>query len=262
MVITDDGLDIRVAKRLDRARAISAAMDTATLKSVVTGLRQIDDGLRSSGITDIDRRLSMLSHTGSVSLSPLGTFVADESSYEDRLSRIMQAMVDAEPAARRQREKRSRLLTQMKKVFREERVMAQKGEDLASHRIVSGLELEEGLVADLALKNGSMHFVETVDASGDAESPRKALGDIGISALVLERARMKFGDKNTTTRLVYNASPSLEKIARPSLEAAEHQGSTLDQLGERGRSGTASFIPCRPWLVRFPRKPRRGGQDY
>ena len=83
------------------------------------------------------------------------------------------------------------------------------------------------LVADLVLQNGRFHVIETADASGDLNMIRKAVSDIAVSALVLERARMLFGDNCTVSRLVYVASPALEKVARPSLDAAEHQGVEL-----------------------------------
>jgi hypothetical protein len=87
--------------------------------------------------------------------------------------------------------------------------------------------LDDGLIADLVLRNGAMHVVETVEASGGEESIRKTVAEVGIAALVLERARMRFGEKETKGRLVYSASAALEHIARPSLEAAEHQGAQL-----------------------------------
>jgi hypothetical protein len=59
------------------------------------------------------------------------------------------------------------------------------------------------------------------------DSLRKAISEIGVAALVLERARMKFGDDQTHAKLVYSASLLLEKIARPSLDAAAHQGTQL-----------------------------------
>ena len=38
---------------------------------------------------------------------------------------------------------------------------------------------------------------------------------------------MKFGNSKTKARLVYNASPALEDVARPSLDAAANQGAEL-----------------------------------
>jgi hypothetical protein len=143
------------------------------------------------------------------------------------MSSILKAMVDVEPAPRVVREKRSRLLTQVKRVFKQERVMAKKDEDLSSHRIVTAFELDDGLVADLILRNGSLHVVETVDATNEDETAKKAISEVAVSAIVLERARMRFGKENTKARLVYSASATLERAAKPSLEAVEHQGAQL-----------------------------------
>ena len=105
--------------------------------------------------------------------------------------------------------------------------MAKKDEDLSSHRILTAFELDDGLVADLVLKNGSMHVVETVDAASEDETAKRAISEVAVSALVLERARMRFGKDNTKAKLVYSASANLERVARPSLEAVENQGAQL-----------------------------------
>lgn len=227
VVFSDDDLDVRVSRRLDKIRAISAATDVDTLRELVENMRGLDERLRAAG-SDHDARFGLLSHVGPVTLSPMGTFEAsDAATYEARLEAILKSMVDPEPAPARMREKRSRLLTQVKDLFRRERVLATKDETLEAHRIVPSFELDEGLIADFVLKNGSMHVVETVDASSDTESLNKAISAIAVSALVLERARMKYGKDETKARLVYSATASLEKVAMPSLEAAHHQGTEL-----------------------------------
>jgi hypothetical protein len=227
LVVSDEGLDLRLSRKLERARVLSSALDISVLRELAENLKIIDQSLRDKGL-DIEGRSSVLSQVGPLSLSKFGTFSAENAtSYEDRIQQIFKSMVDPEVALRRVKEKRSKLLTQVKSFFRQERVLAQRNEGLDSHRIVSGLELDEGLVADLVLKNGSMHIIETVDASGDESSLRKAIGDIGTAALVLERARMRYGSEKTKSRLVYVASPSLERVARPSLEAAQNQGAEI-----------------------------------
>ncbi|MCJ2044416.1 DUF3037 domain-containing protein [Methylobacterium sp. J-078] len=228
VVFQDDGLDIRVSRRLEKIRALSAALDVDLLREFIVGLSDIDQRMRDSGSFDIGCRKQIMSSLGPIKLSQVGQFwVEQQSDYEDRISSILKSYVDPEPALPRAKRKSSKLLTQIKSEFRKERVLAQRHEDIESHRIVSGFELDEGLVADLVLRNGAMHVVETVDASNDEVSLRRAIGDIAVSALVLERARMRFGDKKTKARLVYNASANIERIARPSLDAAEHQGAEL-----------------------------------
>lgn len=226
VVFNEDRLDVRVGKRLEKVRAISAAAEPNDVRRALTGMSIVDQKLRDSG-TDIEDRLRALSKLGPLTLSKFGLFEADgAAAYELRIASVMKALVDAEPAPMRLREKRSKLLTQMKRIFRDEKVLAKKDEDLSSHRIVSQYEVAEGLTADLVLKNGAHHVVETVDASGDESTFRKAVSEIGIAALVLERARMKFGG-STSARLVYEASSTLERLAMPSLEAAAHQGAEL-----------------------------------
>ena len=227
------GWDIRLTRRLERVRAFSAAIDISELRNLLESMRGMDEHLRDLGVEDVKERLRHLSQIGPISLSTLGNFTAHQGAYELRVTSIMRTMVEPEPAPTRVREKRSRLLTQLKKQFRDERVLAQRGEDLTSHRIVPSVELDEGLVADLVLRNGAMHVVETVDASGEHESPRKALGDIGISALVLERARMKFGSQETKTRLVYDASNCPGTYCTSFSRSSSAPGFRADQLGER-----------------------------
>ena len=228
VVFNDGSLDVRAPAKLDKVRAISAAVDTTALRDLINSLADIDTRFRDAGVEDVEARLKAIGSVGPLVLSDVGSFVAENpSAYEDRLASIMKAMITAEPATMRVKEKRSKLLKQVKGMFRQERVLAKPDEDLSSHRIVSGFELDEGLVADLVLKNGALHVVETVDASGDEDSLRKAVSEVGIAALVLERARMRFGEENIKARLVYSASPLLERVAKPSLEAAANQGAEL-----------------------------------
>ncbi|WP_247494594.1 DUF3037 domain-containing protein [Bradyrhizobium sp. 164] len=226
VIFNEDRLDIRVGRRLEKVRAISAAIDPDDVQRALEGMSTLDQKLRDGG-AEFSDRLKFLSKLGPLTLSKFGVFEAEgASSYETRVAAILKALVDAEPAPLRSKEKRSKLLTQMKRIFRDEKVLAKRHEDLSSHRIVSQYEVAEGLTADLVLKNGAYHVVETVDASGDESTFRKAVSEIGVAALVLERARMKFGE-GTSARLVYEASASLERVAMPSLEAAAHQGAEL-----------------------------------
>jgi hypothetical protein len=225
VVFKDDAIDLRVSKRLEKIRAMSAAVDADTLREVLGSIA----ALQTRAAADRQIAAAMqIGRFGPISLSERGTFEAhDESAYESRIAALVRNLVDPEPSAPKARDKRSRLLTNVKGLLRRERLLARKGEDLASHRIVPRFALQDGLVADLALKNGSMHVVETVDASGSEDQVRRAVSEIGVAALVLESARMKFGETGTKTRIVYEASSALERVIKPSLEAAEHQGAEL-----------------------------------
>jgi hypothetical protein len=227
-IFNGDRLDVRVAKRLDKLRALSAAIDAQHVREALGALPELDAQLASAGHSSPTERAKMLANLGPLKLSELGTFVAEDvGAYETRVASTLRHLVDPEPALPRVKRRSSRLLTQLKHAFRQEKVLAQKDENLDSHRIVPAFELDEGLVADLVLKNGATHVVETVDVSTEEVSTRRAISEIAVAALVLERARMKFGEDETRSRLVYNASSNIERAAQPSLDAAAHQGAEL-----------------------------------
>jgi hypothetical protein len=196
---------------------------------------------RESGILEHEARLEGLTRIGPLELSQFGTFTAENQSfYEQRIAAIMQMLVEPEPAVTRPKVKKTKLFTRLKKSFSDEGVLARETEGLDSRRIVMAYELDDGLVADMVLRNGAYHVTETVDASGDEHSFRKTVSDIAVSVLVLERARMHFGENSTKGRLVYTASTVLERVARPSLEAAQNQGTEL--INWESSSDRKSFV--------------------
>ncbi len=245
-VFKDGELDVRVAKRIDKVRALSLALDSKQLVQLLENLRRLDEGLGKVAGGSVDERRSALARLGPLSLSELGTFVAkDVTEYDSRLNALVKHLVEPEAPPVRVREKRSGLLTQLKHSLRKEKVLAKRDEGLGSHRILTSYQLEEGLVADLILQNSAMHVVETVDATRDEESARKAIGDIAISAFVLETARLKFGENQTKARLVYDASARLEAATKPSLDVAEKQERNFS-IGLARRIGAGSSTLCRP----------------
>lgn len=228
IVFADDGLDIRPAKNLEKVRAISAAVDVTVVRSSIYRLDELDKLIRTEGALDVTERLEALKTISPLDFSSIGRFESHSaSSYELAISQILKQLVEPETALAQKPVRRSRLLSSIKATLKGERVLARKGEDLSAHRFVSGWPLAEGLSADLLLKNGCMHVIETVDAQAEDVSVRKLVSDIAVSALVLEQARMTFGADQTTGRLVYSASATNEDIAKPSLLAAEHQGAKL-----------------------------------
>ena len=227
LVLNGDSIDVRITKRLEKVRAISGAIDLDKLRSLITNFKTLDLQGRSIGVPD-DERFDFLSKWGPISLSAPGSFLAhDLQSYETRISTIMTDMVECEPAPLIFREKRSRLLTQMKSSLRQERILGKKDDPIECHRIVPSYKLDVGIVADLVLKNGSMHIIETIDASNNDEPLRKAIGDIAMAAHVFECARNKYGFDGTKGRLVYIASSALESSAKVSLDTVEKRGAIL-----------------------------------
>ena len=228
VIFKPDSLDVRLCRRLEKIRAISASLNADTLKEVVESLGKLDDYTRERASCAVAARHEALSRVGPLALSALGQVAAiNDDQYEARVEALLRDLVDPEPAPKLVREKRSRLLTQVKKALARERVMARKDEGLDAHRVVPKYEVGEGLVADLVLQNGQYHVLETVDVSREEESLRRAIGEIGASALTLESSRLRFGTDNTNGRLVYSASSMIERQAKGALDAVQHQGYEL-----------------------------------
>lgn len=229
VVFHPDHIDVRISKRLERLRAISAAIDTEQVKESADNLKAIDEFVRSQGFLSIEDRIEKISGLTGFNLSAHGEFQSSSSfEYDNAIASLLQKLVEPEPApARLLRARSSRLLTTLKKAFKDERILALKGETIDSHRVVANHKIVDGLAANLVLRNGAMHIFETIDAADDETSQLKIFKDIGYSTLVFEQARMTYGEGVTRAKLVYQASTALEKIAKPGLDAAAHQGAEL-----------------------------------
>jgi Protein of unknown function (DUF3037) len=227
VVFQENDVDIRTSKRLDKIRAVSAAIELNSLKSALLNIKALDKFSINEGALSDEARLSRIGELSPFKFTGIGSFSCPATEYETAISSLLQTLVEPEPAILLAKKRTSRLLSDLKSAFKLERVLAQKGEDLTSHRVVSNHKIAEGLSADLVLKNGAMHIIETLDANTDELSLRKVISDVAVSALVFEQARMNFGESETKAKLVYQATSALELIAKPALLAAEHQGAEL-----------------------------------
>lgn len=227
-IFENDSVDVRLPTKLDKIRVISGALNQAAVRNLADAIDDRDGELRAAGIHDPEARVQAIGQLGPMQLSTVGVFQSNSAAeYEARVSAIFRGLIDPETAEKPVKVKRSRLLSDLKKILRARRILARRDENLDSHRIVTNFSLADGLAADFALKNGAMHFIETVDVSSEDASIRRVVSDVAVSALVLEQARIAYGESNTRTRLVYEANATVEKSASACLDAAAHQGAEL-----------------------------------
>ena len=228
VVVLTPELRVYVPKSLDKLKAISSALHIEDVREAVERLPELDRLIGNSGLQAAAKRFAALSTVAPVSFCSIGQFHAEnDEAYNRLVAQLLKQLVEPEqPPAKAPKLKATRLFADVKKAFASERVMARKGEGLEAHRIVANHRLAEGLDADLLLKNGAMHVVQTVDASSDEASITRARNEIAVSALVFEHARMTYVEP-TKARLIYRASSSNERHLSPSLQAAEHQGAEL-----------------------------------
>lgn len=227
-IFSDRGLDLRLPRKLDKLRSLSAALDLDGVRGAIGNLAALDKMLVQDGTTSVAERIQSLTNLSSFAFTvPCALTAPSAAIYEELANNLMKVLIEPEPARLKAVAKRTKLVSLVKQALRKERVLALPGEDLDAHRVLSDVQVAEGLTADFVLKNGAMHVLETVDASGDDVTPRRVVSDIAISALVLEQSRMTFGERFTNTRILYDASATAERVAMPSLLAAAHQGAEL-----------------------------------
>lgn len=241
VVLNGNELDVRVPKSLDKIRALSAAINIDKVRESLSRLPELDLFIQEQGVSTEEERLSRLAQVTPIAFSSIGQFnAASAEAYSSCVQQLLLKLVEPEPAPiKAMRRSATKLLADVKTAFKSEGVLALKGEGLDAHRIVMNHKVAEGLSADLLLKNGSMHVVQTVDASSE-EASMRMIKSIAVSALVFEQARMRFGEDQTNARLVYKASSTSEALIAPSLHAAEHQGATL--INWESRDDRTRFI--------------------
>lgn len=228
-VFHSDSLEIYLPKRLDRLRALSAALDTDLVRTSAEQLASLDQLIRSEGASHPQDRLSKLTAFSNFSFSALSKIdIANHYSYRATVSALLQSLVEPEPAPRPKiKPRNSRLVGVLKAILKQEKILAKRGEGLESHRVVLNHEITDGLVANMALKNGAMHIIEAVDMASEELSLVRLFKDVGYSTLVFEQTRMIYGSQKTNANLIYQASPQMEKMAKSALDAAEHQGARI-----------------------------------
>lgn len=228
VVFRRDSVDVFPAQNLTKIRAISSAIDPQAVVQALENIKFADSMAIEDGLTSpLDRRTAILGFS-SLSLSTLGSFTAvDASTYQSQIRRLALSLIEPEFVVKKfTTSPRTRLLSSIRSAFKAERVLAKKDEGIDSHRVVMNEKLAEGLHADMVLKNGAMHIMQTVDAS-HSERAKSAIQEIGISSLVFEQARIQFGESSVKPRLIYRAGTLLEGAISPALIVAEHQGAQL-----------------------------------
>lgn len=228
LIATDSGFQVRYTSRLEKLRAISAALE---IEAVTEDLRALPRTLSNLGAGDLhhaafDKALSAFTP---FRVSQRGEFLAtDDQMLERQVTDLMSRYVTPEPAVERPRlKKHSRLRQTIKQALSLERILARPSEGLESHRVLFKHKLTDGFVADFVLRNGAMHVVESVDASSETISPHRALVDIAMSAMTFEHARIVYSGESVKPRLIYKASSEIEKVLSSSLYAAQHQGAEV-----------------------------------
>lgn len=228
-VVRNRELDVRLTKKLTKLQSISAALDLDALRESLLDLPQLYEfilGECSSKDFDV---IGELSKFATCNLVPGGKFVAQtDAEYEFRVNRLLSDIVEPEKGRLvRRTKRRSKVKSKIERRLKDIGILGKQGDSLESHRIIPNHEITDGVEADLLLRNGSYHVLETVDIIQDSATSDKVFKEVGKTTIVFENAKMIYGRDQTVPRLIYQASAELEDKAAPALAALNHQGIEL-----------------------------------
>jgi hypothetical protein len=138
-------------------------------------------------------------------LTSTGWFEANGTeAYEAQVTQIVEALVARPKTVRKARE--TSLATEVANSFRSADILSSQGEPLESGKVVRNyvVDPDANLVADFALKNGSLHFATTLSLA--AANPH--IGTSASKAITMDKARRI--TNSAKAYCVYAVAPSRE----------------------------------------------------
>lgn len=134
-------------------------------------------------------------------------YYSDEDDLSKKVNAILQRMVYPLKSQRLQRKrsvKRIDLNAEITNWLRKQHIFSRNMKDLTNNRVVSSfpLNLEEEMFAEFALKNGSIHVLETLDLRGHANYTKGLRNEASHKAMVLDVAVEALEKKSERLALV------------------------------------------------------------
>ena len=188
VVGTPDGIDLRVPE-LRKLQLLSGHGWGEIVDAY--GRRISKEFERATSLSDLRERIGVISEI--FTLSDLGSMLADEKTYEQRISAILQTYVNRPQLTRRQKEQK--INAEIARYFKNAGILVGKGQTIEDHKVVAKYMIseEEDIRADFAYKNGRMKVVSTLDLRTNQAAHSRACE----RGAVLYFAKEKFG---STTR--------------------------------------------------------------
>ncbi|HUP90952.1 MAG TPA: DUF3037 domain-containing protein [Solimonas sp.] len=209
VVFNPDGLDIRLSKSLRKVVALDGTIDLESLLSLPNAIKEI-----ASAVSDVKGLHGFLKNLGVVSASDLGTFEASSSKdYQSIVESLMKSLVERPGRPARTGAFSSKLITSLKKKFKNQGILGSDTSELDSHLVIPRypLEPDEDLYTDFMLKNGVYRATETADFRSETAGPLYRTRVASFAAIKLDKARLKLG--GDTKRFVVYAAPKDAQIS-------------------------------------------------
>jgi hypothetical protein len=225
LLFFDDRVEIRIGSKTDKIRSVSAGTEIELVLKLLRSIPSLLVEEIEEGFSPQEMIVQLRNKVPFGFSSVAEVHAANGAVFEILVQRLMSRLVEPEPRYGRIKASRpSAVSKQMKAIFAKTGILADRTEGIDSHRVVTNFTIADGIVADFALKNGSLHVIETVDAGASDTNVRKAIQDVATANLVFQSAAIQFGGIPTSPRLVCDISHAIEKVMEPSLEVSHQLG--------------------------------------
>lgn len=221
---------IRITPNPVRAESINVGF-AVTSSEGVADIRVLESHTKIKALTNdytmeqlgelkdqLDKMLSCLTleqaaafFQGSITLSSIGTFTANtKEEYDNEIIKINKMYISPIRSGRRLPVTQKRIITELKDEFERFGILGKNVNEIHNHKVVQGYPLseDEGLYAELLLKNGIYHLTETLDFR--SSNLKQKLGDTAVKAITMNTAKTIW-QADVNTFLVYAAEASQER---------------------------------------------------
>ena len=123
----------------------------------------------------------------------------------------------------------SKLNGQLKSWFRRSKLYSSKSSDLSNRKVVSDYPVaaEDDLFADFALKNGTIHIIETLDLRGLDRVTKSSQGQASLKAVLFDQARTRL--PAGSRRIAVTAADDYSQV-RSSMNILRHYADDIVQI--------------------------------
>lgn len=218
LVFLPSEVSVHICESIRKIRAVDGATSTNDLKSIESKLIKIFSSVRRDSAefeSDFEFRRSMM--PSSYQLSSLGYFSANNADEANlKINKLMADLV-IPPKPKMTRERGTRIITNLRNLFKNHNLFSESLDDILNHRVVQNFPISDraNLHADFALKNGVYHITETIDLG--ARDASMKFKEAGLKSFIMAKAKLELGNE-TKCYAVFSASAADEKDKSEAIE--------------------------------------------
>lgn len=244
-IVIHDASGPRLRLRLlpSRLKALSPALGGLVPSECIESWHAALEGLQTP-----EQKWSWLRHA----MAPLSVgsaegiiYANDDDDLDSQIEAILERLVMPQKAARpgaTKKVKRSDLHNQLTVWLRAQKLFSRNMADLAKNRVVASypLNIEEEMFAEFALKNGSIHVMETLDLRGHAHYTKGLRNETSHKAMVLDVAQDTL--EESSKRIAVIAADDYAEM-KPAMSLINRKASHVLSIdSEHDRQWLADFI--------------------